>query len=119
MAFGKEIARRIHDLRISQGLTQEKLAEKAGIDPTMFGRIERGQRANLTVNTLEKIVTALDIDYPTFFSFGDSSDRTTVVLSRLALLDQPDEVLAIIESVIDLAEATNHGKPASSATPES
>ncbi len=53
--FGKNI--RAKRLRLS--MTQERLAELAGIHPTYLGSVERGER-NVGINNIEKIAKALD-----------------------------------------------------------
>lgn len=47
--------------RIRQGLSQEQLAEKSELHRTYISFLERGKR-NLTLNTVEKLANALDID---------------------------------------------------------
>lgn len=63
-----EIGKRIRDLRTKMGLSQEKLALKAGIDRTYLAGIESGKR-NATITSLEKIVIALEISTKEFFDF--------------------------------------------------
>ena len=53
-----DIGRKVAELRAARGLTQEQLAEQAGIDPTYLQRIEGG-RLNLTVRTLVLVAAAL------------------------------------------------------------
>jgi len=52
------IGLRIRRLRRNQGLTQEQLAERAGISLSFLGHIERGTRV-LSVATLCSIAAAL------------------------------------------------------------
>lgn len=99
--IGKKIGERILELRLSKKMTQEQLAEKAQIDPSVISRIERGTRTNLRLNTLDKIVNALNTDYETIFSFADNKSVNKRIVSKLALL--PDgEALQTIEKLIDL-----------------
>ncbi|MGX7025715.1 helix-turn-helix domain-containing protein [Vagococcus hydrophili] len=103
MIFGLEIAKRIRELRIQQNITQEALANKAGIDSSFLGRIERGQNPNLQVDTLDKIITSLNVDYITFFSFNSSENEKVKLMNKLSLVANEDELLIIfnnIESVI-------------------
>ncbi len=46
--------------RQKQGLSQEELAEKAGVHRTYIGMIERGEK-NITLLNIEKIAKALGI----------------------------------------------------------
>ena len=56
--FGKGL----RNLRISIGLSQEELAERAGIDRSYLGGIERGEH-NLALINIIKIAKALNV-YP-------------------------------------------------------
>jgi len=56
----KTIAVNIRKERIKHGLTQEMLAEKAGLHPNYIGLIERQQR-NISILALEKIAVALNL----------------------------------------------------------
>lgn len=49
-------------------LSQEQLAEKANLDRTYISGIERGRR-NITLDSLDKIIVALEIDKKTFFNY--------------------------------------------------
>lgn len=54
------IGERIRATRKARGLTQEVLAERAGIDRSHMGFIEQGRR-HPTISTLAKIAKVLDI----------------------------------------------------------
>jgi transcriptional regulator with XRE-family HTH domain len=51
-------------VRLARGLTQERLAEGAGLHTTYVSDIERGRR-NVGVINLDRLATALSIDLPT------------------------------------------------------
>ncbi|HFR3771757.1 TPA: helix-turn-helix domain-containing protein, partial [Streptococcus suis] len=53
MALDQFVAKRIQTLRKDFHLTQEQLAETAGLDVSSIAKIERGERSNIKVNTLE------------------------------------------------------------------
>lgn len=57
----KKVGRRISELRLKKGLTQEKLAYGVGIAKSYVGYIERGE-ANPTIETLFLIAEGLDCD---------------------------------------------------------
>lgn len=46
--------------RLKQGLSQEALAEKAGVHRTYIGMIERAEK-NITLINIERIAVALDV----------------------------------------------------------
>lgn len=62
----KTIGDRIRSLRKVQGLTQEKLAERAEIDRSHMGFIEQGRRQP-TLATLHKIANVLGISLEDLF----------------------------------------------------
>ena len=64
----EDVGKRIKMLRNEQGLSQEKLALKAGIDRTYLAGIESGKR-NATIQSLEKIANALEIKIKDLFEF--------------------------------------------------
>jgi transcriptional regulator with XRE-family HTH domain len=55
--FGKKV----RETRILQGLSQEELAEKAGVHRTYIGMIERAEK-NITLSNMEKIAGALKLN---------------------------------------------------------
>ena len=57
VAFGK----RVRELRKSKGISQERLAEMAGIDRSYMGNIERGEK-NVTLKKAYEICDALDVE---------------------------------------------------------
>ncbi|MGQ7374496.1 helix-turn-helix domain-containing protein [Streptococcus suis] len=66
MVLDQFVAKRIQTLRKDFHLTQEQLAEAAGLDVSSIAKIERGERSNIKVNTLEKIVDAFGLSMSTF-----------------------------------------------------
>lgn len=54
--FGQQV----RQARLKQGLSQEELAEKAGVHRTYIGMIERAEK-NITLLNIEKLATALNI----------------------------------------------------------
>ena len=62
----KELGRRIRAERTAKKMTQEELAECAGLHPTYIGQVERGEKS-LTVASLEKIVEGLEISFSDLF----------------------------------------------------
>lgn len=62
------IAKRIRYLRLKKGLSQEKLSELAGLGSKHIHNIEN-EKYNFQIQTLNKILTALEVDEKTFFNF--------------------------------------------------
>lgn len=61
-----KVGDRIKELRKIEGISQEKLAFKAGLDRTYVAGVESGKR-NLSIKSLEKIVKALGVSFEDFF----------------------------------------------------
>jgi len=61
------LATNIYRLRKEQGLSQELLAEKAGMHRTFISLIERRGR-NVTLGVIEAIAMVLDVDVPTLLT---------------------------------------------------
>ena len=59
-------AKRIRQIRAGKGLSQEELADIAGLHRTYVSSVERGER-NVTVDSLERLAEALGVDIRAFF----------------------------------------------------
>lgn len=51
---------RVREERLKQGLSQEQLAELAGVHRTYIGMIERAEK-NITLENIEKLAKALNL----------------------------------------------------------
>lgn len=56
----KKFGQKLRDERAKKGLSQEELADEAGIHRTYVGMIERGQK-NVTLKNLKKLAKALKL----------------------------------------------------------
>jgi len=56
----EKFGEKIREERLKQGLSQEELASKAGVNRTYIGMIERAEK-NITLKNIEKIANALEI----------------------------------------------------------
>lgn len=56
----KAFGQRVRELRTSQNLSQEELANEAEIPLSQIGRIERGE-VNATISTISAIAKALNV----------------------------------------------------------
>ena len=54
----KRFGKRLRLIRLAAGLTQESLAERAGLHPTYVGGVERGER-NVGLDNILKLARAL------------------------------------------------------------
>lgn len=82
-----KVGARIRTLRKEQGYTQEQLAFEANMHPAQIGHIERGVQSP-TIDTLEKIIKALNVSIQEFFNFEnvplDSENALNIFLNTLS-----------------------------------
>jgi transcriptional regulator with XRE-family HTH domain len=65
----KKFGKRVKALRLEKGITsQMALANKAGLDRTYVGGLERGER-NVALINISKIAKALGVDLTDLFRF--------------------------------------------------
>lgn len=77
MKLRRIVARNIRELRREKGMSQEELAGRADMNRNYVGMIERSEHA-ATVDMLEKMAEALNVDPSAFFSQNqDPSPRST------------------------------------------
>ena len=101
---GEKLGDRIRALRLERGWTEEQLGAHAGVTTLDVGRIETGA-LDVSVDTLEKIATALDVSpadllsgildlSPKAIEFGHAFDEAppelqAAILNFLAGLNRP------------------------------
>lgn len=78
--------RRIRELRMKQGMTQEKLAECAGIDLSQLSRMENGH-GNPKFETLERIAGALKVRSHELLDFSQHQSEESPRADIVTLLD--------------------------------
>lgn len=61
-----KIGNRIRELRTQTGLSQEKFAQKIGMDRTYFASVELGKR-NISIVNIEKIAKGLNVSLSELF----------------------------------------------------
>ncbi len=100
------IGEQIRYYRHLQNMSQETLALSAGITPAFVGHIERGLKSP-TVNTLEKISTALGISLVELFTpITTESPPPSTIRSIdieqliLSLKDLSDEEVALLTKIV-------------------
>ena len=82
----KLLGSKIQELRKSRGISQSEFAEKIGISVNGLGVIETG-KGFLTADTLEKIITILNIEPEELFSFGSTKTEIQIYEDIVRLLD--------------------------------
>jgi transcriptional regulator with XRE-family HTH domain len=85
------LGERVRELRKKRKLTQEKLAELAGVDISYLGNIERGTE-NPTVATLDKLAAALSVRLSQILTFEHTLRGDKALRRRLnQILDKCSE----------------------------
>ena len=102
------IAKRIRYLRLTKGLSQEKLSELAGLGSKHIHNIEN-EKYNFQIQTLNKILTALEVDEKTFFNFyfPNQSKEIEYIISQLEQLPEPQKT-DIIDAISTLLNNINN-----------
>ncbi len=72
MEIYKETGKRIREIRIQAGITQEKLAELSGVSSNFISQIERG-RNKCSLETINNLSKALNVPLHELFSFRKSN----------------------------------------------
>lgn len=99
----KIVGLRIREYRRTQHLTQEELADKAGIHPAYIGQIERGEK-NLTISSLSKILDALHVSFQDFFRgiSPDSDPFVAELCMEIIARQKPQKQSEILQLLRDL-----------------
>ena len=111
------IGKRIHELRINSGLSQEKLALRANITTTYLGLLERNLK-NPTVKVIEQICNQLNISLSEFFSDSVSSvqEEDSLSLQIIAQIndrtrEEKQIILQVIKDVMKLCDVSKKHEP--------
>src|SRR5438105_14361196 len=77
---GRElVAWNVRRLRVERDLSAEALANQSGVDRVYVSRIERAL-ANATVDILERLASALEVEIADFFAVPSRRDRAPEAL---------------------------------------
>jgi transcriptional regulator with XRE-family HTH domain len=90
--LNKAFGLRIRNLRKKQGLSQEDLADRAGLHPTYVGGVERGER-NPSFESILKIAEALDVSPGQLFRF-EGVERSPDLDEQIV-----EELLSLVENL--------------------
>jgi transcriptional regulator with XRE-family HTH domain len=89
MDIREVVGRRLRELRKLKGLSQEQMAELAGVNSKYYSEVERGKR-NMTIKVIERIASNLGMSLGEVFRFP-----TNQKLSPLG-----EEVVALVISAL-------------------
>ena len=92
-----DVGKRLIALRERCGLTQNGLAERAGVSQTHLRRVELGE-ADITVGHLQLLCDAIGVSLGEFFSEDTNTGETAVAFSKLSP-KQKTLLLTFLESL--------------------
>lgn len=67
MSIKEKFGQKVKQLREEKGFSIEQLANISNVDRNYISDIEKGKR-NVSIEIIEKIITALDTDFTIFFN---------------------------------------------------
>ena len=91
------IGERLAELREKSWLTQNGLADKAGVSQTHLRRVELGQ-SDITVGHLQILCDAMNISLEEFFYAGEERDELSFAISKLTP-EQKKLLIAFLKSL--------------------
>lgn len=102
------IAKRIRYLRLTKGLSQEKLSELAGLGSKHIHNIEN-EKYNFQIQTLNKILIALEVDEKTFFNFDfpEKSKEFENIITQLEQIPEPQKT-DVMDAIVTLLNNINN-----------
>lgn len=98
MGIKKELGKRIKQMRVAKGFTQDKLSEMADISQKALSSIEIGENF-VTADTLDKLIIALETTTEELFATNkmkDSKELLKKINQNLALISNDSSKLEII-----------------------
>lgn len=109
--LSKQLGERIRMFRLNRGLSQEKLGEKSDLNTSFIGQIERGGKKP-TIESLEKIVKALDITFKELFAFEQeiSKSQDTSFAEKIAFelngrpQDEQEAIYRLVKQILQLKD---------------
>ena len=100
-----KIGELVREYRLSKELTQQELAEKSDLSLPFINLIENNRR-NLSVDTLLKILSAMDIDPSDFFRplSETSDDNLQLLIEKIQLNKNRTEIIELFLNILNLNE---------------
>lgn len=100
-----KIGELVREYRLSKKLTQQELAEKSDLSLPFINLIENNRR-NLSVDTLLKILSAMEIDPSDFFKplSETSDDNLQLLIEKIQLNKNRTEIIDLFLNILNLNE---------------
>lgn len=98
MGIKKELGKKIKQMRLAKGYTQDKLSEMADISQKALSSIEIGENF-VTADTLDKLISALETTSEELFATNKMKEPKELlqkINQNLALIGEDSERLEII-----------------------
>ena len=106
----KYISQKVKYFRKQNKMSQEELSEQAGLGLKYINQLEN-QNVNLTIHSLEKVISALELTPEEFFNFdslevsSDSTDSLSLKRVNMKIKQLPvgkrEKILTIFEDLLD------------------
>ena len=100
-----KIGELVREYRLSKELTQQELAEKSDLSLPFINLIENNRR-NLSVDTLLKILSAMDINPSDFFRplSETSDDNLQLLIEKIQLNNNRTEIIELFLNILKFNE---------------
>lgn len=100
-----KIGELVREYRLRKKLTQQELAEKSDLSLPFINLIENNRR-NLSVDTLLKILSAMEIDPSDFFKplSETSDDNLQLLIEKIQLNKNRTEIIDLFLNILNLNE---------------
>ena len=100
-----KIGELVREYRLSKKLTQQELAEKSDLSLPFINLIENNRR-NLSVDTLLKILSAMEIDPSDFFRplSETSDDNLQLLIEKIQLNKNRTEIIELFLNILKFNE---------------
>ena len=95
----RKFGENLRQLRLSRGLTQERLAEKSDLSVDAVRRIEWGT-ISPSLDTLSKLATGLDISLTTLFSTFEYRKRDNLAELTDLLTKRPSRDVQLVSKIV-------------------
>ena len=104
-----KIGELVREYRLSKKLTQQELAEKSDLSLPFINLIENNRR-NLSVDTLLKILSAMDIDPSDFFRplSETSDDDLQLLIEKIQLNKNRTEIIELFLNILKFNEKSKN-----------
>lgn len=90
MPLAHKLGKRIRELRIKAGFTQDYLAEQADISSKYLSEVERG-KVNISLKLLEKIAHTFAHELPELTDFAHIASKEEIIQMCLRMMESASE----------------------------